>query len=240
MRAFSIACFLTMLSAAAAAGQSAPNPPASTVCRPSFTTATGSFSAGTAFVCDYPDAKAQLLVTAQHLFGPMGGLPAAIAWNEMAGNIKKVDASCIDNPASHLISSNVVPIEGAHGVDNNGVRDDIAAFALPGAAGRPALKLATAAPKVGDPVWLYGCQAGGKQVELIHAVVALSTDQELDYSFTNTTIKLHGTSGAPVLDAEGNVVALNIGSTMRRGKLVGYGNPVASIREHLGKALGNK
>ena len=240
MRAPSIACFLTMLLAGAAIGRASPTPPTNTVCRPTFTTAAGPFSAGTAFVCDYPEGKVQLLLTAQHLFGPAGGLPAAIPWNEMSAKISKADAVCIDNSAVHLVSTNTVPIEGAHGLDNRGLRNDLAVFTLPESKDRQALKLAAGAPRVGDPVWLYACQAEGKQVELIQASVALSTDQELDYSFTNTTIKLHGTSGAPVLDADGNVVALNIGSTLRRGKLVGYGNPVSSIREHLDKALVKK
>ncbi len=238
-RRFSISLAL-LLAAMAFAAHAAPMPPKNTVCRPTFTTATGPFGAGTAFVCEYPEGKGQVLITAYHLFGPAGGLPAKIAWNEMAAKIKQVDAVSMHDPAVHIISTNVIPIEGARASDSAGVSADIAVFALPEAKDRAILKLADKAPKVGDTVWLYGAQADSKVVELIPATVALSTDLELDYTFANPAIKLRATSGAPVLDAEGNVVAINLGSTTRRAKLVGFGNPMISIRERLGKAFEKK
>lgn len=222
------------------AAQATPNPPHNTVCRPTFTTATGPFSAGTAFVCEYPEGKGHVLITAQHLFGPGGGLSVKIAWNEMADKIKQVDGVSMHDAAVHLVSTKTVPIEGARGLDDKGVRDDIAVFELVPAKDRATLKLAANAPKVGDPVWLFGCQAGGKTVELIPATVAMSSDKELDYTFATSDLALRATSGAPIVDADGNVVAINLGSTSRRAKLVGFGNPVASIREHLEKAYGKK
>jgi hypothetical protein len=229
-----------LLAAMAFGAPAAPMPPRNTVCRPTFTTATGPFSAGTAFVCEYPEGKGHVLITAQHLFGPGGGLPAKIAWNEMADKIKQVDGVSMHDPAVHLVSTNVVPIEGAHALDQKGPDGDIAVFALLESKDRATLKLGDKTPKVGDPVWLYGCQAGGKTVELLPAIVSLSTDKELDYTFDDKAIQMRATSGAPILDADGNVVAINIGSTTRRAKLVGFGNPLASIRAHLEHAFAKK
>lgn len=66
-----------------------------------------------------------------------------------------------------------------------------------------------------------------------------SSAQELDYEFDDKAIKLAGTSGAPVINSDGEVVAINIGGTEHKGKLVGYGNPMPSIVEHLEKSLRN-
>jgi len=240
MRAAKNISTIALLFAVGFSALAVPAPPRNTVCRPTFTTTAAPFGAGTAFVCDYPEAKTQLLITAHHLFGPAGGLPAKVAWNEMSAKIKQVDAVSLHDPAIHFVSSKVVQIDGARATDSTGVKDDIAVFALPEARDRAALKLADKAPKVGDQVWLYGAQADSKVIELIPATVTMSSDEELDYAFGVPALKLRATSGAPVLDADGNVVAINLGSTTRRAKLVGFGNPMMSIRKHLGKAFGKE
>jgi hypothetical protein len=118
---------------------------------------------------------------------------------------------------------------------------DVAAFPLDTAKApiHPVrLKLAAAAPKVGDSVWLLAqVPEGAPPSQLLHhAVVRSSTDQALQYAFDNVGLNLQGTSGAPVVNAAGEVVGTNLGGGTLPGKLIGVGNSLASLRALLNAA----
>jgi hypothetical protein len=220
-----------------AAHAAEPRFPSGAVFFPTFCFNRGSFSGGTAFVVRNETPAVDLIVTAHHLFGPACGLESDLGWDEMPKVIKLVVGVGADNPATHIVATRPLRIVGAHALDDSGLDRDIAAFELDRNAERPSLVLATNPPKKGDKVWLVGEDYGKGIAELHEASVVLSSASELRYAFKNTKIELRGTSGAPVIDAGGAVVAINIGGGRSKTELVGMGNPVTSIRKHLERAL---
>jgi S1-C subfamily serine protease len=72
---------------------------------------------------------------------------------------------------------------------------------------------------------------------MLRAVVRKSSDSELEYIFDDKKINLAGTSGAPVLNVAGEVVAINLGGGEEGGRFVGMGNPCNSISNLLKAAI---
>ena len=118
---------------------------------------------------------------------------------------------------------------------------DIAVFAgnLPRAC-RPA-RLAPAAPRAGDPVWL-ATSIRGRPERTVAAVVVESTADTLIYRFAQGTSErvLRFTSGAPLLDGLGQVVGINIGGGALGGRRLGHANHAGSIRQHLASRVRHK
>ena len=214
-----------------------PNPPTNTVFRPTFQTVATSFSAGTAFVCEFPESGQHLLLTAHHLFGPDGGLESETDWKQLNQVVTLTVAASLHDPKVRLISKQALLIPGAHALSDKGLNNDIAAFKLDPDSSRPSLKLAMILPKVGERVWLFCQQAGKDNVELVSATVTRSDFKELDYKIERKDFELRATSGAPVLNSEGLVVAVNIGGFQNGSRLIGCGNPSTSVIAHLQQAL---
>jgi trypsin-like peptidase len=225
--------------AALTTGRAQPAPATNTVVKPTFITGRESYTAGTAFLCESPDGKRQFMLTAHHLLGAAGGFESELAWDKLNEIIRLTVGLSMDDPAIHVTSKRALPIQGAHALDRGGLAYDLAAFELDYDRNRPVLKLAKTAPKTGDHLWLYGRQRGGEKLELLPCTVVASSALELDYEFDSRAIRLAGTSGAPVLNAEGQVVGINIGGGEQQGKLIGYANPLPSIVSHLQKATAN-
>jgi hypothetical protein len=217
-----------------------PTPVKNVLFKPTFVTASKPITAGTAFLCEYPEKKSLVLLTAQHLLGPAGGFPIEISWDHVNETVKSTTAVSMDNPGIHLTSKRAMLINGAHGMDKTGLQNDIAVFEVDATNALPALKLAEISPAVGDRVWLYGRQRGSEKAELYPATVKHSTRTDLTFVFDASDIRLVGTSGAPILNSAGEVVAINIGGGTHAGKLEGFGNPMLSIRNHLHRALEGK
>src|SRR5690349_14260942 len=102
-------------------GISTPVAATNTVFRPTFRTATNSFTAGTAFVCEYPDSSHHLLLTAHHLFGTEGGLDSETDWKQLNRVVKLTVAVSLHDPKIRLVSKEALLIPGAHSLSNKGV-----------------------------------------------------------------------------------------------------------------------
>jgi hypothetical protein len=203
------------LSIAAAAAEP-PKGVVDTLCRPTFEMKDQPLSAGTAFLMETGVAtKPVVLVTAHHLLGPMGGLPAEVAWNDVPKAVKRATCKSIRNPAQNWIGMPLA-IPGAASFNNqskDGLRD-IALLTLQGKAAVPPLKLAATQPKLGDTVWLVAqlMSGAGQDKLLFKAKVARVQDLALNYLIEDPegTFDLRATSGAPVVNERGEVVAINI------------------------------
>ena len=73
---------------------------------------------------------------------------------------------------------------------------------------------------------------GAPPTERLHAArtgdVPSSATSDLNYEFENPDIDHRATSGAPILNGDGDVVAINLG--------LGFANPVVRFRYYLEKA----
>ena len=195
-----------------------------TLCRPTFELKDKPLSAGTAFLLETGVPKQPVvLVTAHHLLGPMGGLPAEVAWSDVPKAVKRATCKSINNPAQTWIGMPLA-VPGAASFNKqtkDGLRD-IALMTLQGKATVKPLKLAAAPPKLGDPVWLVAQLVSGAPPEklLFKAKVARVQDRALNYVVDDPagTFDLRATSGAPVVNEDGEVVAINIaGSRVANG-----------------------
>lgn len=204
--------------------------------RPEFITQDQTLSAGTGFICEVDPGEPPLLLTAQHLFGPAGGLPRDYLWSEMASLVE--GGAGYDSEGRRVVTAGPpLTIEGAKAMSADAVDTDIAAFRLVPPTSVHALPLAAALPAVGDPVWLVGQVIDADPAQQRHAaVVAEVSPKHLVYVFDNV-VELRATSGAPVINGAGEVVAINLGGGEEDGKTFGIGIPSSSIRTRVRAGL---
>jgi hypothetical protein len=156
-----------------------------------------------------------VLVTAHHLLGPMGGLSTEVAWNDVPKAVKRATCQSIVTPAQSWIGTPLA-IPGAASFNNqtkDGLRD-IALLVLQNKPAARPLKLSPVQPKLGEPVWLVAQLVSGASKDrlLFKARVTQVQDLALNYLLDDPdgTFDLRATSGAPVVNARGEVVAVNM------------------------------
>ena len=111
---------------------------------------------------------------------------------------------------------------------------DVAAFRLLPASRLQPLRLANALPIVGEPVWLAVNRGRDIRERTSPAVVVEATDNTLVFRFIKPITLPPYTSGAPLLNRAGDVVAINVGGGTLDGYKIGHGAHVASLRRHFG------
>ncbi|HEU5133718.1 MAG TPA: trypsin-like peptidase domain-containing protein [Steroidobacteraceae bacterium] len=220
---FRLTMFALFLSIGAAAMAEPPKAVVDSICRPTFELKDQSLSAGTAFLMETGTEKQPLvLVTAHHLLGPMGGLPAEVAWNDVPKSVKRASCKSIAAPAQSWTGAPLA-IPGAASF-NNQTKDGLRDIALLTVQAKPAarpLKLAPAQPKLGDTVWLVAQLVSGAPQDklLFKAKVVKVQDLALNYLIDDPqgTFDLRATSGAPVVNERGEVIAVNIAGSRVAG-----------------------
>ncbi|WP_224245600.1 trypsin-like peptidase domain-containing protein [Hyalangium gracile] len=218
-----------------------PSVPEGFVVRPVFETEQGPLAAGTAFFVTIPGQPGPLGLTAHHLFGPAGGLERQVLAGELGRFVKAAGFRELDgqelNPAGPMV---VLPSAG-HAPDTDEVdwSMDVAAFRAPESLAPRALRLSAKNAEVGEEVWLVAEVLGGKTASqrMHRARVATSKPRLLAYSFEDTTLVMRATSGAPVVNARGEVVGIHLAGGLVDGTLWGQAHPVESVRTHLAQGL---
>jgi hypothetical protein len=117
---------------------------------------------------------------------------------------------------------------------------DILAFWGPEGPSVAAGRLAAATPARGVRVWLAASlREGAPPAQRLHPATVLGTDQDGDllYRFDHPHLSLRATSGAPVPNAAGAVVAINLGGGREGKDLHGVGNPVGRFGPPLDAAV---
>lgn len=221
-----------------AQAQSALSAAMAAICRPVFEVDGKPLEAGTAFILARADNGAQpLLVTAIHLFGPAGGLDADIAWSQMPARASLDRCVSLANGKSWR-GGKALSVPEAAAFGDTSYRD-IAAFPLNPAdvASVTALRLSPTAPKRGDKVWMVAQVIGVPATHRLHAATVVYAGADaLQYSFDDTALQLRATSGAPVVNAAGQVVSVNLGGGRDGTELLGLGPSLSVLTDALGKA----
>ncbi|MFY0539447.1 DUF4240 domain-containing protein [Nannocystis pusilla] len=175
--------------------------------KPEFVTVTGPFAAGSAFPLAFPELGRDLLVSCQHLFGPAGGLSRDVPGELMDRFVDSVKLTDPFDGAPTGVAGRSLAIPGATGDDPT---LDLCAFALPDRHGLSLLRLAARNPIPGDVVFLAGSvRAGAPRTKRLHRAVKVADDRGLGVvAFDRPNLVLGGTSGAPLLSSQGEVVGL--------------------------------
>lgn len=219
------------------------------VLRPSFTTSLGPVNAGSAFAVKRGERT--VLVTALHLLGPAGGLKAQVETARLAEVVQSISvrgAFTGEGKPPVAVATKILAVPGAHPMGDDAA-GDILVFELAQKTGLDRLQvrdtpklapgaLAAAAPSVGDAVWLVAKVRGGDDRAHPAKVVQID-DKWLFYEIHQADLDLAGTNGAPIVNAAGEVVGIQLGGgVMEDGKLVGAANPWAAVRKALDAAVG--
>lgn len=204
--------------------------PARAILRPTFGGQEPEFGAGTAFLCSISAERRPLLLTAHHLFSEAGGLDRELKWNEIARLYPTATAHVTDSEEPVARGSKALSLPKARGMDDAGCDGDIAAYELADGHTASVLPLAARSPEVGDMVYLGSSRLGWCPAKVIRV-----EPKKLTYKFFQPNLQLRGTSGGPVVNAKGEVVAINLGGKVGKTTF-GVGNPCESIRARLAEA----
>jgi hypothetical protein len=180
-----------------------------------------SFKAGTA-VCvrTAPGAK-PLMLTALHLFGPAGGLKRDIAPGELDKQVRAAAATDLAGKQLLVKAQGTATHSGYPMTAQGDVSGDVVAFRMAPASKAAVLPLAPNATLEDSWLWLVGDVAGSKTPcqRLFPARVEVrgstSTTVEFREDFPLTAF-----SGAPLVNARGEVAGLLIGGDGRRGWII--------------------
>ncbi len=227
---------------AAARDDVAPSVPDGFVLRPTFQTTRGDAPAGTAFAITLPGRPRAILLSALHLLGESGGLKEDIPAKDVPGALKGVVVSdCFDRRRPPIrLGKEVVSIPDAASFPGPSKAGDIVAILVPTDVKLETRRLAAKMPAKGDRVWLAAeVFAGAPKGRRLHPARIDGTEAGyLLYVFEEADIELVGTSGGPVLNAAGEVVAIHLsGGKTPDGKLLGGGNPASRFRPILEAAV---
>ncbi len=216
--------------------QIGPDVPDYSVWRPFFSTTLGDHTpseiVGTAFAVAAEKDAPPRLVTSLRLIGPETGLakpenPAAArasvtevwltdAFGATDGTLRA--GQPVEISASPTSTSSGEPDEGSASPVEQSPSDDLAAQELIVVTGGPAekrlrpLHLADQPASKGDTVWLVTAVfAGAPPSQTCHeaTITSVGDDGELRYEFENERLSLHATSGAPLLNDDGEVVGIH-------------------------------
>jgi len=194
--------------------------------RPQFGTSEGEARAGTAFAAKLAGSSEVLIVSALNLFGPAGGLKKNIQADQLVTAWKKlVVEDCKSQNYFGEIGMQPIDMAMARPHPEKSDLGDIVICRVTDPTEIEALPLSQRVPSTGERVWLVSKVTGSGS--LMHpATIERLKGGWLYYRFDDSSINLQATSGAPIVDHTGSVVAVNASSTKNGGKTIGSGTPV--------------
>jgi hypothetical protein len=228
----------------------APHPslPYPFVVRPIFTAGPDAAIGGYAFVVSSEEYHQPVLLTALHVMDALikqKGIDTTVSNKNYTG--KELPAVITEVSLFNVFADNwmMAPLGTAGSMwvlpdartdDEEPYSDrDIAAFRVPPAGAKdikPA-PLARQSPAKGDPVWVLTRFPDKPAPQLFKAVVVEITDRSMVFMYEDPAEKPQYASGSPVVNKNGEVVAVLVGGGDLNEQKLGHGNHVNNIRRHL-------
>lgn len=204
------------------------------ILRPSFTYERGILNAGTAFVAHLPEVDTHVVITSFHIFGPNGGLDRQITAEELALFIKGFSfTDAFTGTRADYTIAGTLHITGAQPTPQ--VNKDIAAFILEDPAPADYLVISNKRPKYGEVVWLIAPVSNEtSQGNKLHKATVVETSSSyIAIKYQDPAINLRATSGAPIVNSNKEVVAINTSGMNWNDDLIGIGNPCTEFKKML-------
>ena len=171
------------------------------------------------------------MLTPHHIFGPAGGFDRDYAFAELKGLFDEMQGVSLSG-AARIRSIRMLDVKGTNPRDWIDRRADLAVFVIENAANVAVLPLARNLPKVGEPVWLLSPVSGLQGLR--HAAqITVSSEAIMNWTYAAAGMSLAGTSGAPVVNERGEVVAMNLGVRAEGATRIGLGGSATSIAKRL-------
>lgn len=233
----------------AAATRSGNSPPASVVASayvPTFETSLGDVAAGGIAVVTLDECATPVAISALHLLGPSGGLSRQVEPEVLGRVVRTLTIDRIDLGSEPLtIPARAIPMPNTAPLGKKSRDGDVVAFWVDASTGNAdasalqPLRLATTTPAPGERVWLLAFADTTSEESMLHpaTVEARNDDGLLWYRFKDPSITLNGTSGAAMLNAAGEVVAINLAGAKDGKAALGCGNPVTRFGPALREAV---
>lgn len=234
--------------------------------RPRFHTVYGNAVGGTCFLVEVGEEYPPVILTSLSLIGPTGGLKFDIPTPELGNRIRQLEIvnsqgteSVAFLPCSPLITLKA----GKIGWDSE--IGDIAAFQLRGATAISSGHFASQPTRKGERLWLpVFDHDSSDSVQFVPAEVTYAPQLQaesqsppgvhrsrrrvssrfrgaptIQYRIDDSTVNQIGLCGAPLVNKEGDVVAIHVRTRTDKndGGLIGFGNPVERFRSALVDSL---
>jgi hypothetical protein len=179
-------------------------------------------SGGVIFAAQTPVSKRPVLLSAMHLFGPATGMDEQLTVDEISETWLGVVATDVVKREKASFSGLGLGLPGASAEFEPSGAGDVMAFYPKEHQDLNPISLSPADPEEGDGLWLLSPNLTNDS--FVHRVVCVGVAHEcfLVYQF-DESINLSGTSGAPVINEQGLIVAVHRGGGTQEGKTFGTG-----------------
>jgi hypothetical protein len=205
---------------------------------PEFNTKAGTQSAGTASLIKLKGGTQTYVVSARHLLGPDGGFATQAPADQVPTFVQSIRIESFTGGSHHYdVTGLLVPAKRLK-ADGGDPIDDMAIYQNHDTDPQDqAVALADTVPAVGTPVWVIARVRGGvPEGQILQSGVVKWNDKWLIIQFDNDNIITAGASGAPVLNAAGEVVGVYSGHSKEKGHMLGFIIPSPMIADLIKKA----
>lgn len=224
----------------------APSIPERSVLRPYMKTGNGQIPAGesvaTAFAVTIEENEKPVVLTALSVLDAgkyFAGRPTPNSLNLGMESITLSDAfGSMDGVISAFAFIDIP--ESGFADSQNAKAGDVLAIQLGNKNPFKSFRLSASLPSVGEKIWLSAAVfEGASPSQRQHEAVVTQVDAMgiIQYRFENKKLSMQGTLGAPMLNADGKVIAIHLGAIDPADPLLAKGNPTARFLPYLISAL---